>query len=69
MRTHYTILAAHYPFTDEYEESFECATLWVALKKFREYRHKGYEVIDVHYREMIKVDTSTWNNITMSWSD
>ena len=69
MRTKYTILAANYPFLDHYEESFECATLWVALNKFREYKHKGYKIIDVHYRELIPMDTSDWNSITLSWGD
>lgn len=69
MRTKYTILAANYPFMDKYEESFECATLWVALNKFREYKRRGYEIIDVHYREIIRVDTSNWDHITMIRGD
>ena len=69
MGSNYEILAAHYPFNGYYEESFQCATLWIALKKFREYRHKGYEIIDVHYMEFIKVDTSNWNQITMIRGD
>lgn len=65
MGTKYELLAAHYPFQGHYEDSFQCLTLWAALKKFREYKHKGYEIIDVHYREFIKVDTSDWNQITL----
>lgn len=65
MGSEYELLAAHYPFKGYYEESFQCSTLWAALKKFREYKHKGYEIIDVHYRKFIKVDTSDWNKITM----
>jgi hypothetical protein len=54
---------------DHYEESFECATLWVAINKFREYKRNGYKIIDVHYRELIPMDTSDWNSITLSWGD
>lgn len=58
MGSKYEILVAHYPFNGHYEESFQCSTLWIALKKFREYRNKGYEIIDVRYRDI------KWNNIT-----
>lgn len=52
MGTKYELLAAHYPFQGYYEESFQCSTLWIALKKFREYKHQGYEIINVYYRGM-----------------
>jgi hypothetical protein len=52
MRDKYTILAAHYPFQGHYEKTFKCNTLWVALQYFRAYKHKGYEIIDVHYRNI-----------------
>jgi len=58
MGNKYEILAAHYPFKGHYEKSFQCNTLWVALKYFREYRHQGYEIIDVHYRDI--KETFTW---------
>lgn len=61
----YTIFAVK-SLQDNLEESFKCNTLWAALKKFRECKRKGYEVIDVHYRKFIKVDTSNWNQITLS---
>lgn len=64
MGSNYEILAAHYPFKGYYEASFQCETFWSAIKKFREYKHKGYEIIDVRYREFIKMDTSDWNSIT-----
>lgn len=48
----FEILAAHYPFSGHYQDSYQCATLWGALKKFREFRHAGYEIIDVHYRDI-----------------
>jgi hypothetical protein len=46
----FEILATNYPFKGYYEASYRCETFWSALKKFREYRHLGYEIIDVHYR-------------------
>jgi hypothetical protein len=58
MGTKYEILAARYPFSGYYEESFQCRTLWAALNKFREYKRKGYEIIDVHYRDI--KETFTW---------
>lgn len=48
------------------EESFQCNTLWAALKKFIEYKRKGYEIIDIHYRKAVKVDTSSWDDITIT---
>lgn len=63
MGTKYEILVAHYPFKGYYEDSFQCHTLWTALKKFREYKHKGYEIIDVHYRDI------KWDHITWTWSE
>jgi hypothetical protein len=65
MGTNYQLLAAHYPFQGYYEDGFQCSTLLAALKKFLEYKLKGYEIIDMHYREFIKVDTSDWNQITL----
>lgn len=50
MGTTYQLLAAHYPFMGYYEESFQCKTLWSAMMKFREYKHQGYEIIDMFYR-------------------
>ena len=52
MGTKYIIMAAGYPFRGYYEEEFQCKTLWAALNKFREYKRKGYEIIDVHYRNI-----------------
>lgn len=52
MGDRYRIEAAHYPFQGYYEKSFRCNTLWVALKYFREYKHQGYEIIDVSYRNI-----------------
>ena len=64
MGSQYEILAAHYPFKGYYEESFQCETLWAAMKQFRKYQSKGYEIINLVYREMVKVDYSNWNQIT-----
>ena len=58
MGTKYEILAARYPFSGYYEKSFQCRTLWAALNKFREYKRKGYEIIDVYYRDI--KETFTW---------
>lgn len=58
METKFKILAAHHPFKGFYEEFFNCNTLWSALKKFREFRHAGYEIIDVRYRDI--KETFTW---------
>ena len=58
MGTKFELLAAHYPFKGYYEESCQCPTLWSALIKFREYRHDGYEIIDVRYRDI--KETFTW---------
>ncbi len=60
MGTKYEILAAHYPFMGYYEESFQCNTLWGALKQFRKYQKQGYEIINIHYRD-IKYDQITWS--------
>lgn len=60
MGTKYEILAAHYPFQGYYEESFQCNTLWVALKQFRKYKSQGYEIINIYYRD-IKNDQLTWS--------
>lgn len=54
----YQILAAKYPFKGYYEKSIQCNTLWVALKYFREYKRQGYDIIDVHYRDI--KETFTW---------
>lgn len=59
MGSKYEILAAHYPFKGYYEKSFQCNTLWVALKYFREYKRKGYEIINFYYRAHIK-EQFTW---------
>ena len=59
MGTKYEILAAHYPFKGYYEKNFQCNTLWSALKKYREYKRNGYEIINIYYRN-IKWDTITW---------
>jgi hypothetical protein len=48
----FEILAAHYPFKGYYEETFQCSTLWSALKQFRQYQRQGYEIIDVSYRNI-----------------
>ena len=56
----FEILAARYPFQGYYEESFQCSTMWAALKQFRKYQRQGYEIIDVHYRNF--QDTFTWAN-------
>ena len=60
MGTKYAILAAHYPFRGYYEASFQCSTLWSALKQFRKYQKQGYELINIHYRD-IKYDQITWS--------
>lgn len=60
MGTKFEILAAHYPFKGYYEESFQCDTMWAALKQFRKYQRQGYEIIDVHYRNF--QETFTWAN-------
>lgn len=70
MITIYTILAAHSHFNGYYEESFDCTTLWAAMKQFRKYQKQGYEIIDLRYRETIKIDFSNWNQITMTdWGE
>lgn len=61
----FTIFASNRSLLDCCEESFQCNTLWAALKKFREYRRKGYEVIDIHYRKTTKFNTESWNDITV----
>ena len=52
MGSKFEILAAHYPFKGYYEKSFQCNTLWVALKYFRAYQKQGYDIINVHYRDI-----------------
>ncbi len=70
MGTLYTILAAHSPFNGYYEESVQCTTLWAAMKQFRKYQKQGYEIINLAYREAIKIDTSNWNQITKTeWDE
>ena len=54
----FEIYASHYPLNGHYQEHFQCETLWVALKKFREYRRNGYEIINVYYRDI--KETFTW---------
>lgn len=54
----FEIYAANYPLNGYYQEHFQCETLWVALKKFREYRRNGYEIINVYYRDI--KETFTW---------
>ena len=58
MGNKYEILAAKYPFKGYYEEWFQCETLWIALKKFREFKRHGYDIIDVRYRDI--KETITW---------
>jgi hypothetical protein len=58
MGNKFEILAARYPFKGYYEASFQCATLWSALKMFREYKRQGYDIIDVHYRDI--KESFTW---------
>lgn len=60
----FEILAAHYPFKGYYEASFQCDTMWAALKQFRKYQRQGYDIIDVHYRDI--KETFTWAN---NWED
>ena len=60
MGSKFEILAARYPFKGYYEESFQCNTLWVALKQFRKYQNQGYEIIDVCYRNFKDELTRTW---------
>lgn len=60
MGNKYEILAAKYPFKGYYEKSFQCNTFWMALTYFREYKRQGYDIIDVHYRD-IKYDCVTWS--------
>ena len=60
----FEILAARYPFQGYYEESFQCDTMWAALKQFRKYQRQGYEIIDVSYRNVR--ETLTWSN---NWED
>lgn len=50
MGSRYEILAAHYPFTGYYEESYQCVTFLAALIQFRKYKNYGYEIIDLFYR-------------------
>ena len=47
----FEILAANYPFMG-YQASCQCETMWEALKKFIEFKRKGYEIIDVRYRNI-----------------
>lgn len=56
----FELLAAHYPFKGYYEASCQCNTLWGALNQFRKYQKQGYEIIDVHYRNIREQFTSTW---------
>ena len=58
MGNKYEILAAKYPFKGYYEKSFQCTTLWMAIKMFREYKRQGFDIIDVHYRDI--KETFTW---------
>lgn len=60
MGNKYEILATHYPFKGYYEESFQCDTMWAALKQFRKYQRQGYEIIDLSYRNF--QETFTWAN-------
>jgi hypothetical protein len=58
MGNKYEILAAKYPFKGYYEKSFQCDTLWMAIKMFREFKRQGYDIIDVHYRDI--KESFTW---------
>lgn len=60
MGNKYRIEAAHYPFKGYYEASFQCNTLWTALKYFREYKRQGYEIINFYYRDIKAHETFTW---------
>ena len=52
MRPKFEIYAAHYPLNGPYPEHFQYGTLWAALMKFRELRHKGYDIINIYYRDI-----------------
>jgi hypothetical protein len=64
MGSKYEVLAAHYPFLDYYEESFQTDSLLSALLCLRKFKRMGYEIIDIHYRAPVKIDISSWNQIT-----
>lgn len=61
MGNKYQILAAKYPFNGYYEKSFQCNTLWIALVYFREYKRQGYDIIDVHYRDIKETFTCAFS--------
>jgi len=62
MGLEYEILAAHYPFQGYYEASFQCRTLWAALKQFRKYKSQGYEIINFYYRNIPEQFTCMWED-------
>lgn len=60
MSDKYEILAARYPFMGYYEASCQCGNLFEVIWHLIKYQRQGYEIIDVHYRNIKYQFTSTW---------
>ena len=68
MGNKYEIIAAHYPFKGYYEASHRTDSFLSFIWHLIKFQRKGYEIIDVAYRN-VKIDTSNWKNITYMRGD
>lgn len=68
MGTKYAIYASKYPYDGKVKVSYRTDSFISFIWHLLKFQRKGYDIIDVAYRN-IKINTSNWNSITMSWSE